>query len=218
MTWKSVSNKFAATLSKASSYKRGDMLKNAKSSTVMRTPSFDLKHLKRLTDDTGIIQHAKYMIPERSTGYCLDDNARALMVAAWAVFLLKDEQAKDLLTTYCSFVRYMQRESGGFANFFSYTRDHMEEEGSDDSNGRAIWALGFLAWKTHSETLKSFSSDMINKSLSIIPKLNLRGKAFASMGLVCYIRAFGHDERTVDMVKNITKDMLEAYDRNSDSK
>ncbi len=217
MTWKAVSAKFAATLSKASSHKRGDMLKYAKSSTVMRTPAFDLKHLKRLTDDTGIIQHAKYTIPERTTGYCLDDNARAIMVAAWAVFLLKDEQAKDLLTTYCSFVRYMQRDSGGFANFFSYTRDHMEEEGSDDSNGRAIWALGFLAWKTHSQTLKSFSSDMINKSLPIIPKLNLRGKAFSAMGIVCYIRAFGADDRMIDLLKNITKDMLEAYDRNSDA-
>ncbi|MCX6112145.1 MAG: glycosyltransferase [Proteobacteria bacterium] len=216
MRWDVVSAKYADLFLKVSSYKRGDLLKYAKSSVVMRIPPFDLKHLKRLTDDTGIIQHAKYIIPERSTGYCLDDNARALMVAAWAVFLFKDEQAKELLTTYCSFVRYMQRESGGFANFFSYTRDHLEEEGSDDSNGRAIWALGFLAWKTSNKTLRSFSSDMITKSLKIIPKLNLRGKAFSAMGLVCYIRAFGSDDYTLDLLKNVTKDILEAYYRNSD--
>lgn len=216
MTWDIVSSQYASLFSKVSSYKKEDMFKYSKSSVIMRIPPFDLKHLKRLTDDTGIIQHAKYIIPERSTGYCLDDNARALMVATWAVFLFKDEQAKELLTTYCSFVKYMQRESGGFANFFSYTRAHMEEEGSDDSNGRAIWALGFLAWRTSNETLRSFSSDMIINSFRIIPKLNLRGKAFSAMGLACYLRVFGSDQRALDLLKNVTKDILEAYYRNSD--
>ncbi len=216
MRWAVVSAKFADLFSKVAVYKREDLHKYPKSSIAMRIPPFDLKHLKRLTDDTGIIQHAKYIIPERSTGYCLDDNARALMVATWAVFLFKDAQAKELQTTYCSFVRYMQRESGGFANFFSYTRDHLEEEGSDDSNGRAIWALGFLAWKTSSETLRSFSLDMLTKSFRIIPKLNLRGKAFSALGLVCYLRSFGSDEKTTELLKEITKDILEAYHRNCD--
>lgn len=217
MTWEKVSARHAELLSSVASDKKTGITPYPKSTSIMREPSFDLTHIKRLTDDTGIIQHAKYIVPDKITGYCLDDNARAMMLAAWAIFLLKDEKAQELLPVYCSFVRYMQRESGRFANFLDYRRNYLEEEGSDDSNGRAIWALGFLAWRTKSETYRSFSTEILKKSFRIIPKLNLRGKAFSLLGLVGYLRAFGADEQALELLKNVTKDLLDAYAKNSDS-
>jgi glycosyltransferase involved in cell wall biosynthesis len=217
MTWKKVSSKYAELLSRMSNEKKTVFLHYPKSTSTMGLPEFDLSHIKRLTDDTGMIQHAKYLIPDRSTGYCLDDNARAIMLAAWAVFLLKDKEAQRLLPVYCSFVRFMQKEDGSFANFMDYKRNHLEEKGSDDSNGRAIWALGFLIWRNKDEAYRSFALDMIKKAFNIIPKLNLRGKAFSALGLVCYLRTFTSDEQAYELLKMICGDLESAYQKHSAS-
>ncbi|MEK7376740.1 MAG: glycosyltransferase, partial [Candidatus Margulisiibacteriota bacterium] len=215
MIWKKVSSKYAELLSRVSNEKKTVFLHYPKSTSTMGLPEFDLSHIKRLTDDTGMIQHAKYLIPDRSTGYCLDDNARAIMLAAWAVFLLKDKEAQRLLSVYCGFVRYMQKEDGGFANFMDYKRNHLEEKGSDDSNGRAIWALGFLIWRNKDEAYRSFAAEMIKSAFNIIPKLNLRGKAFAAMGLVCYLRTFNSDEQAYELLKKVSADLESAYQNHS---
>lgn len=215
MTWKKISAKYAELLSKVSSEKKPVFSHYPKSTSVMGLPAFDLTHIKRLTDDTGMIQHAKYLVPDRSTGYCLDDNARAIMLAAWAASLLEDKEAEDLLSIYCSFVKYMQKEDGGFANFIDYKRNHLEEKGSDDSNGRAIWSLGFLIWRTKNEAYRSFAAEMIKKSFNIIPKLNLRGKAFAALGIVCYLRIFNSDEQAYELLKKIINDLEGAYQKHA---
>lgn len=211
MTWKKISAKYAELLTKVSFEKKPGFSHYPKSTSVTGLPDFDLSHINRLTDDTGMIQHAKYLIPDRSTGYCLDDNARAIMLAAWAMFLLKDKQAEDLLPIYCSFVRYMQKEDGSFANFLDYKRNHMEEKGSDDSNGRAIWALGFLIWRNKNEAYRSFAAETLKRTFNIIPKLNLRGKAFAVMGLVCYLRTYNSDEQAYELLKRISSDIEASY-------
>ncbi len=215
MTWKKVSSRYAELLSKVSGEKKAVYLHYPKSTSTMGLPEFDLSHIKRLTDDTGIIQHAKYLIPDRSTGYCLDDNARAVMLAAWAIFLLKDEAAQELLPVFCGFLKYMQKQDGSFANFMDYRRDLLEEKGSDDSNGRAVWALGFLLWRNRDEAYRTFAAEMIRKSFNIIPGLNLRGKAFAALGLSCYLRTFNSDEQAYALLKKIAAELEEAYQKHS---
>lgn len=215
MTWKKVSSKFADLLSKAASEKKAAFSHYPKSTSTIGLIDFDLSHAMRLTDDTGMIQHANYTIPDRKTGYCIDDNARALMLVLWADFLLKDEDAKRLIPVYASFMRFMQKEDGGFANFMDYNRNHMEEKGSDDSNGRAIWSLGFLIWRTKNESLRSFACEMLKRSFNIIPKLNLRGKAFAALGIVCYLRVFASDEQAYEILKKISSELLSSYDKHT---
>ncbi|MFY8045946.1 MAG: hypothetical protein ACOVOS_05215, partial [Chitinophagaceae bacterium] len=107
-------------------------------------PPFLMDHVRRLTDDTGIIQHAKFGIPNLKEGYCLDDNARALLKVVTAYRQLKLPLALDLLPIYLSYIHYMQNEDGSFRNFLSFKRDFLDERGSEDSFGRTIWALGYL--------------------------------------------------------------------------
>lgn len=215
-TWKKISHKYIDTLSSAAQKKPKEQQAYARSSAVMRLPEFDLTHIKRLTDDTGIIQHAKYIVPDRSTGYCLDDNARALMLVVGAFSLLKNEDAKRLLSSYCSFMNFMQKDDGKFRNFLDYNRNFMDQEGSDDSTGRTIWACGYIIWKSPNESYRSMASECFRKTFNNIPKLNLRGKAFAILGLCSYLRAYQNDEKAFVLLKECTKHLLEAYGRKRD--
>jgi glycosyltransferase involved in cell wall biosynthesis len=107
-------------------------------------PTFSLKHINRMTDDTGIIQHAKFGIPNLKEGYCMDDNARALLMATMNYKQTKDQRSLELSTVYLSYIHYMQNPNGTFRNFLSFNRNFLDELGSEDSFGRTIWALGFL--------------------------------------------------------------------------
>src|SRR6478736_8505148 len=100
-------------------------------------PKVNFSHIKNLTDDTGIIQHAIFNIPNRKEGYCLDDNARALLLSVLACRYNNDDKTElQLLHVYLSFIHYMQTDNGEFKNFMSYTKAATEERGSEDSFGR----------------------------------------------------------------------------------
>ena len=106
-----------------------------------------LDHMRVLTDDTGILQHATFNVPRYADGYCLDDNARALLVMA----LVEDAGTEDpklvreLTSRYLGFISYaFDQTTGRFRNFMSYGRNWIEDCGSEDSQGRALWALGTL--------------------------------------------------------------------------
>lgn len=109
-------------------------------------PDLKLDHLFNLTDSTGILQHARYHIPDRNHGYCTDDNARALIVLSqlknYGVAISKLEKSMDI---YLSFLDHAYNpETKSYRNFMSYSREWMEDKGSDDAQGRTIWALGVL--------------------------------------------------------------------------
>lgn len=102
-------------------------------------PPVTLRHLKALTDCTGILQHAKYAIPNRFEGYCVDDNVRALLVAAKHYSLFRDESTFDLLRTYMAFTFHAQNDDGTMRNFMSYQRSFLDSVGSDEVLGRTLW-------------------------------------------------------------------------------
>jgi glycosyltransferase involved in cell wall biosynthesis len=95
-------------------------------------PKFSLTHVLRLTDDTGIVQHAKYGIPNLKEGYCLDDNSRALIMAIMAHKRSNSKEAFELLPIYLSYIHYMQNDDGNFRNFLSFNRQYLDEVGSED--------------------------------------------------------------------------------------
>lgn len=105
---------------------------------------FKTGYMRQITDDTGIFQHTKFGVPDRAKGYTTDDNARALIAAVLMYKKNQDTASLDLIHTYLSFVHHAQNEEGNFRNFMDYNRSFLEERGSEDCQGRTLWALGFV--------------------------------------------------------------------------
>jgi len=150
-------------------------------------PDLSLDHLLRLTDDTGIIQHATYSVPARRTGYCVDDNARALLVAVQADKLHRSFDTRALVTRYLSYLHASQEPDGRFCNFMSYERVLDPAPASDDCIGRAIWALGVTADLAEDEGCRRLAREMLHRALPHATKLGPRGTAQVALGLVSFI-------------------------------
>ncbi|OGC08365.1 hypothetical protein A2230_00100 [candidate division WOR-1 bacterium RIFOXYA2_FULL_36_21] len=218
MRWEKVAEKYVEIFKKtsATATKRSLLLKTP--GLLFREPPFDLTHLRRLTDGTGLIQHAKYIVPNRHTGYCLDDNSRALMLCAWAFFLLRDDDAKELISTFFSFTHFMQTEDGRFRNFIDYQHHFLDETGSDDAFGRAFWALGYIIWRPPRDAYRSLAYECFQKALPHVHSLNLRGKALAMLGLVSYMRCYQGDESVSAKLRECADYLLDLYKKVSDDK
>jgi glycosyltransferase involved in cell wall biosynthesis len=175
-------------------------------------PEFSLKHIRRLTDDTGIVQHAKYGIPNLKEGYCLDDNARALIMSLMAYQQNKSQEALDLLPIYLSYIHYMQREDGNFRNFLSFTRQYLDEIGSEDSFGRTVWALGYLISCAPNNSYREFAGELFSRSVPHFKELqHLRGIGNAIIGIAYYLKAHPDDEGMVSELVNLTAFLMQAY-------
>src|SRR4030042_4779930 len=110
-------------------------------------PEPSLEHVKRLTDDTGLFQHARYTIPYREEGYCTDDNARAVIVAAKYCALHRDQQVLQLLDRYLAFVLPSQNSDGSVKNLMNFDRTWRQNDPGNDALGRVLWALGIVLAK-----------------------------------------------------------------------
>lgn len=177
-------------------------------------PKFSLTHVLRLTDDTGIVQHAKYGIPNLKEGYCLDDNARALIMALMAYQRNKSQEAFELLPVYLSYIHYMQREDGNFRNFLSFNREYLDEVGSEDSFGRTIWALGYLINCAASNSYREFALELFHRSYPHFETLvHLRGMANTIIGVSFYLKAVPTDEGMIDQLNKLTQPLIDAYEK-----
>lgn len=175
-------------------------------------PSFSLAHIQRLTDDTGIVQHAKYGIPNLKEGYCLDDNARALILAILAYQQTKSKVALELLPIYLSYIQYMQCDNGNFRNFLSFTREYLDEVGSEDSFGRTIWALGYLINNAPNNSYREFATELFHKSVPHFKNLkHLRGIANTMIGLSSFLKANPGDEHIRDEFDQLAATLKAAY-------
>lgn len=175
-------------------------------------PSFSMAHIKRLTDDTGIVQHAKYGIPNLKEGYCLDDNSRALIMAILAYQQTKSKVALELLPIYLSYIQYMQCDDGNFRNFLSFTREYLDEVGTEDSFGRTIWALGYLINNAPNNSYREFARELFNKSIPHFKALkHLRGIANTMIGLSSYLKANPNDEHVRQEFNALAVPLKQAY-------
>lgn len=174
-------------------------------------PELRLDHLMRLTDDTGIIQHATYTVPARNTGYCVDDNARALLVALLAHRITDSAETKRLVTVYLSFLHHCQRDDGLFHNFMDYNRIVESAIGSQDCNGRAMWALGLTVQMAPDDGARRLARDMLNRMLSHPREFGPRGKALSILGLEAVLRAEPDNAEILAIVKTLTADLCALY-------
>jgi hypothetical protein len=178
-------------------------------------PELSLDHLQRMTDDTGIIQHATYSVPARRTGYCVDDNARALIVAVHADRVQGSSQTRALVTTYLSYLHNSQNPNGNFCNFMSYERVLESAPPSDDCVGRAIWALAVTAELALDEGCRLLAQEMLKRALPHARELGPRGTALAALGLVSLLAVDPDASTMLSMLDGLITKLMERYRDNA---
>jgi len=201
--WKEVSRKYLQVFSEVRQNRtrnprpRHSYVENIKAITSFELPEIKLDHLKAFTDDTGILQHANHTIPDRTHGYCTDDNARALLVAAMGQkYLSANGLGLDFLCGhYLGFLLYAYNEKDGrFRNFMTYSRQWMEEVGSEDAHGRAIWCLGKAVAFLDDPGHLAMSTTLFKKALRSVENFHSpRAIAFCLVGMNAYLDKFSGD-------------------------
>jgi glycosyltransferase involved in cell wall biosynthesis len=200
MIWARVAEQYDALFCQVSQHRPLRSVRVAqRSAQTQALPPLRLDHLHRLTDSTGIIQHARYTLPFREEGYCTDDNARALILTTWldGSDLILDARVPVLMDTYASFLNHAFLESTGrFRNFMSYGREWLEEMGSEDSHGRALWALGTLLAQTRRADLRAWAIERFDQAIGAIEATTSpRAWAYAMLGIHEYLNCLGGDRR-----------------------
>lgn len=152
-------------------------------------PAFKLDHVTRMTDSTGIFQHAIHTVPDFHHGYCTDDNARAFILCCLLDNLV-GENLGGLSTTYLAFLAAaLNRDTGGFRNFMSFDRRWLEAEGSEDSHGRALWALGTGTAHARHHGQRSLCARLFEAGLARVDTFTSpRAWAFTLLGIDEYMR------------------------------
>jgi glycosyltransferase involved in cell wall biosynthesis len=178
-------------------------------------PALNLDHLRRMTDDTGMFQHAIFTVPNYREGYTIDDNARALTVSA-LLEELGNEETSELTSRYFAFVWYaFNSETGRFRNFMNYQRNWLEENGSDDSHGRTLWALGTVLGRSNTPALQSMAGWVFEKALpAILHTSSPRAWAFALIGIHEYLHRFAGDRRVSQVREQLAGRLLKLYQNN----
>ncbi|MES2442007.1 MAG: glycosyltransferase [Pseudomonadota bacterium] len=154
----------------------------------------DIAAVERMSDATGMLQHSIFSVPDRRHGYCIDDNARALILMSKLDDI--DAGLRDKWTTiYSSFVQHAWNpDARRFRNFMNFDRTWCEDVGSEDSNGRALWSLGVTARDARAQKHRDWASAMYDATASIALELGSpRARAFAMLGAAAMVEAHpGH--------------------------
>lgn len=212
ITWPKTGEKYVGVA--AEILKRGQRVIDKKDSALdlLILPPFSLTHINRLTDDTGIIQHAKFGIPNLKEGYCLDDNARALLMVLMAYRQMKDQRALELSPIYLSYIHYMQNANGTFRNFLSFNRNFLDEVGSEDSFGRTIWALGYLLGNAPNDAYYQTGKMVFFNAAPNFEKLrSIRSIANTMIGISLYLKSNLSDDAMIERLRNLAGTLQRHY-------
>lgn len=174
---------------------------------------FNLLHVIRLTDDVGILQHAIGCTPNFKAGYCLDDNARALLLSMMAYKQFKDPKYLQLIIKYLSYVNHVQQKDGSFKNFMTFSHETFENDDSDDATGRTIWALGYLIRHAPNDSIFQLGIEIFHHSIDQIKKMHhKRGFANCILGLYHYIKRFPDQDRFIKLMDDLASKICDGYD------
>jgi hypothetical protein len=180
------------------------------------TGEHKLTGINLFTDETGILQHSKFGVIDRRHGYCTDDNSRALIAAIRHHKIYGGSKSLGLAKRYLEFLLFMHIKSDGFHNLLSYDRRYLDEEGTEDSVGHALWATGLTINSGVPRMLKQLSSQLFDESL---PKArgftSPRGRAFALLGLCEYGKAHPQDSNLQKDIVQFTDFLVDRYGDNA---
>jgi len=189
-------------------------------------PELKLDHIERLTDSTGMFQHAVFSVPNYNEGYTTDDNARALMVSVEleeANSLSRNETDQQTLTRvqelghrYLAFLWHaFNPEEKRFRNFMAYDRRWLEDVGSEDSHGRALWALGIVLARSKREGLQGMAGKLFEAALpAVIDFPSPRAWAFALLGIHRYLRRYPGDRAVLTTQSTLVQRLIKLYQDN----
>jgi glycosyltransferase involved in cell wall biosynthesis len=225
MIWKEVARKyieiFAEVVEKRLSEPKTILkIKSLRASPFnLPHPKFD--HLYRLTDDVGILQHANFIIPNRKHGYSTDDNARALIVTLLAQnLLIEDNLLENLDCYYLSFLLHaFNEENSRFRNFLGYDRKWLEDKGSEDCHGRAVWSLGTTVVLSKVKEFGDQALRVFDKAVSILSEFKSpRALAYGIIGIHAYLARFGGDSKIKRFREKIADRLFDFYYSNASDK
>jgi len=184
----------------------------------LELPVISLDHLVRLSDSTGIIQHAIYSFPDFHHGYCTDDNARALIATVLLEELELDlPELHRLADTYASFMQYaFDPDARRFRNFMGFDRHWLEAAGSEDSQGRAVWALGTCVGRSKRSDLQSWAAQLFERALpQLLDTTSPRAWASALLGIYEYFRRLNGDRAAAQVRATLTQRLVDLFEANA---
>jgi len=179
-------------------------------------PELNVAHLLTMTDDTGMLQHAIFSLPNTREGYTTDDNARALIVSN---ALSADAQQKDGMPDANLSHRYLaflwlafNADLGRFRNFLGYDRRWLEEVGSEDSHGRALWALGAVLGRSKDAGLRGAAGRLFEAAMpATLNFTSPRAWSFSILGMQAYLDWFPGDRKVQGARNALANRLLEIY-------
>ncbi|MBN2308657.1 MAG: glycosyltransferase family 4 protein [Candidatus Hydrogenedentes bacterium] len=218
MIWREVSHRYMESFERAREErfkKRRVFVARTVDKRPAELPPLNLDHLRRMTDDTGMLQHATFSVPNYDEGYTTDDNARALVLAV----LLEElgdtvaAEARQLAARYLAFLFHaFNPETRRFRNFFSYNRTWLEETGSPDSHGRALWAIGMVAGRSKDDGLRGLAVRMFDEALPSAQEFTSpRACAFTLIGVMEFLRRFYGHRGAGDCRAVLAERLLDQY-------
>ena len=182
-------------------------------------PELNLDHLRAMTDDTGLIQHATFDVPRYQEGYCLDDNSRALLLMTLMeeTSTARPRQTRDAAARYLAFVAYaFNHDKARFRNFMSYSRRWVEEVGSEDSHGRAVWALGAVVGRSGEPSRHGLARELFQAALPPLTSFSSpRAWAYSLLGINEYLRAFRGDSGAQSLRQALVEKLCGLYQRHA---
>jgi glycosyltransferase involved in cell wall biosynthesis len=177
-------------------------------------PGLRLAHFLSLCDGTGILQHAVHSVPDRAHGYCVDDNARALLLSS----ALANSGGVQLLpeigtTTFAAFIQHAWNpDTHRFRNFMGYNRQWLEESGSEDSHGRTLWALGECARSDAVPSRRKWAAALFKAALPVLERFSSpRAWVFALLGLDAYCTVETPDTNAGGMRKLLADRLMALF-------
>ena len=202
MVWRNVAQGYMESFARV----RSDRMENPRvqfsarmtPKVLDRLPELKLDHVNALTDDTGMLQHAIFTIPNRGEGHTTDDNARALILTVMLEQLGKagvpktDLFAPDFSSRYLSFLEHaFNPAKGRFRNFLGYDRQWNDPVGSEDCHGRALWSLGTVLGRSDNQGLRSAAGRLFEFSLPAVVEFNSpRAWAYTLLGIQEYLHSY----------------------------
>jgi len=179
----------------------------------LRPSTLPLDAILRMTDSVGMLQHSVYSVPNRDHGYCIDDNARALMVTVRR----DDEQSAELAKIFAAFLQHgWNPDVRRFRNFMAYDRQWLESSGSEDSNGRTLWALGMAAARSSSPGLRDWALHLFEEAAPYADEYSApRAKAFAALGGYELLRARPDHDLSRWLLSQSAEQLMHHYFRYS---
>jgi len=225
MVWPMVARSYLESFARAKSGHRASvesvLSRSSPATRPGKLPTVCLKHLIRMSDGTGIYQHATYTVPNHHEGYCIDDNARAFLLCNLLEesALPPQETDLDLLAT-----RYLAFLAGGFhhaigrfRNFMSHDRRWLEDYGSEDSHGRALWAVGTGSARSHNDGHKRLCAELFERGLDVVASFQSpRAWAFTLIGIDEYEKAHPGHVESCQLRGLLTEKLMQCWQSCSD--